>query len=386
MYQFTREFIINDNKGKLNGGVKFYVNTDSNTLMVDHMCNIRKQDVAYIYKNAGVDESVENFTLNFESVKTGLKKGEVIRLVMTLGQENRVHPLFNDNYPDHTQTFIYETEIKNDGEDPTAGLVAAMKAERNRFENLYFTVDAKKVTLMDCYTRLVGLRLVKVPADHSGNANLAAQLTGYQDYEVLGTFNYKNRQEILAAKTTLGLTEGNAGVNTTNYIVQNMRLLTDANINPYGVNMDERPLPKSVYDQYTVEMVTERRHIGHQVMGAIDHSLVTIIFFVLNNGVDDTNENGVKDDLTKSKNPSTAFEAFLKKICTVEAAHKTLPTEQKKENKVSDFASPVGHVIPTMAEFNANKASDNAVIDAIKDAHKSSGASTTKIEELKPQK
>lgn len=378
MYQFTREFIINDLAGKLgaNKDQKVVWNADVETLMIDHMCNIRKKDVAHIYKNEGVAESIEKFTLDFSSVKNDLKKGEVIRLVMTLGQENRVHPLFNDNYPDHTQTFIYETEIKIDGEDPTAGLVAAMKAERNRFENLYFTIDdTNKVTLMDCYTRLVGLRLVKVPANHDNNANLAAQLTGYQDYEVIGTFNYKNRQEILAAKSTLGLTEGNAGVNTTNYIVQNMRLLTDANINPYGVNMDERPLPKSVYDQYTVEMVTERRHIGHQVMGAIDHSLVTIIFFVLNNGLDEDS----------NKNPSILFKKELEKIGTVEAAYKTLPKKQDSTNKVSDFASPVGNVIPTMAEFNANKASDNAVIEAVQAAHADT-PSDEKIENLKKQK
>lgn len=335
MYQFTREFIINDNKGKLNGGKKFYVNTDSETLMVDHMCNIRKQDVAHIYKSIGLPENTENFVLDFSSIKT-LKKDEVIRLVMTLGQENRVHPLFNDNYPDHTQTFIYETTISADKEDPTAGLVKAMNAERNRFENLYFTVDSNnKVTLMDCYTRLVGLRLVKVPANHDANANLAAQLTGYQDYEVLGGIDYKNRQEIInAAAGITSFNAGDAGANTTNYIVQNMRLLTDANINPYGVNMDERPLPKSVYDQYTVEMVTERRHIGHQVMGAIDHSLVTIVFFVI-------------------QSESANFEAELAKIGTVEAAHKTLPTKQDSANKVSNFATPVENLLATAADAKA---------------------------------
>lgn len=348
MYQFTREFIINDLTGKLGASKDQKVVWDDvrETLMIDHMCNIRKKDVANMYINKGEGEVVENFTLNLGSGK-GLAVGDVVRLVMTLGQENRVHPLFNDNYPDHTQEFIYEAKVTAADTIPTADLFKAMQAERNRFENLYFTVDSSnKITLMDCYTRLVGLRLVKVPANHSANANLAAQLTGYQDYEVLNKIDYKNRQEILGATGVISLTAGNAGVNTTNYIVQNMRLLTDANINPYGVNMDERPLPKSKYDQYTIEMVTERRHIGHQVMGAIDHSLVTIIFFVLNNGL--TDDKSVTD-LTKSVNPSTAFNAYLEKIGTVETACK-VPTSEiatpTKQN-IKDHVHPVENIITT---------------------------------------
>ena len=34
------------------------------------------------------------------------------------------------------------------------------------------------------------------------------------------------------------------------------------------------------YDQYTIECVSERRHIGSQVFGAIDKSLTTYVFFV----------------------------------------------------------------------------------------------------------
>ena len=363
MYQFTREFIINDNKGKLPGGVKFYVNTDSNTLMVDHMCNIRKQDVAHIYKNAGDEEKIEKVTLKPSAT---VAKDDIIRLVITLSLENRVHPLFNDYYPDHTQTFIYEAKATGTTL-PIQDLVDAMTEERNRFENLYFTAEVNsgniELTLMDCYTRLEAVRLVKVPADHSGNANLAAQLTGYQDYEVLGNFDFKNRKAILdEANKTSGTPvisfnpQGSAGVNTTNYIVQNMRLLTDANINPYGVNMDERPLPKSVYDQYTIEMVTERRHIGHQVMGAIDHSLTTIIFFVLNNKIDDTK---TVTDQTKSVNPSAAFEAFLKKIGTVEAAYKNpLPTNEEKATatNIGKYVSPIENVVPTKADLVAGLA------------------------------
>ena len=49
MYQFTREFIINDNEGKLEGGVKFLAK--DGTLYVDNMINIRSEDVNAIYRH-----------------------------------------------------------------------------------------------------------------------------------------------------------------------------------------------------------------------------------------------------------------------------------------------------------------------------------------------
>ena len=87
-----------------------------------------------------------------------------------------------------------------------------------------------------------------------------------------------------------------------------MRLLTDANLNPYGLNMDERPLPKGQYDQYMVELVTERRHIGHDVMGSVGTSLTTLVFYVLKSA-------GCAEDV------SAAFEAALEDLgCEVKAA------------------------------------------------------------------
>ena len=62
---------------------------------------------------------------------------------------------------------------------------------------------------------------------------------------------------------------------------KNNRILTAANITPYGFDRDERPVPggkvSSIYYQY----VSERRHQTAGVFGAIDHSLVTLVFFVL---------------------------------------------------------------------------------------------------------
>lgn len=286
MFQFTREFIINDNEGKLNGA-KFV--GAGGMLKVDHMINIKAADVCSAYKSEGEDAVEEELKLDFDKI-SGLTADKLYRLVFVCEQEGRVISTYNDQYPDHSRSFFYEAVAK--GADANTlksnladDLAAAIEEEIKRFESPFFTVEhtagAKVINLKalegDCYTRFVEVRLVEVPLDRP--SIVGAALTGYLDYTVLAA---EDRKQILVGSGLASLVhEGNTGKNTTNYIIHNMRLLTSANITPYGVNMDERPLPKSVYDQYTFELVTERRHIGHQVMGAVDKSLVTVIFFVL---------------------------------------------------------------------------------------------------------
>lgn len=287
MYQFTREFIINDNTGKLGANKERFV-WDDPIFKVEGGCNIRKSDVTAVYKATGTKEEAEHIVYTPKDADSIIKKDDIIRLTIVLGQENRVHPLFNDYYPDHTQSFFYEAKATADKTVPVKELKEAIAAEKERFDNVYFTEDATTsgkidLTMMDCYTRLVALRLVVVHTDVDPTKVVASNLTAYEDWDVVEEL--KDRKEVIAAmastKALDGSKEGTAGKFTTNYLVQNVRLLTDAAINPYGVNKDERPLPRSIYDQYMVECTSERRHIGHQVMGAVDKSLTTYVFFVL---------------------------------------------------------------------------------------------------------
>jgi hypothetical protein len=62
---------------------------------------------------------------------------------------------------------------------------------------------------------------------------------------------------------------------------KNNRVLTAANITPYGFDRDERPVPGGKYHQFTIQYVSERRHQTAGVFGAIDRSLTTLVFFVL---------------------------------------------------------------------------------------------------------
>jgi len=318
MFQFTREFIINDNKGKLAGGVKFL--GEDGVLKVDHMINIKKADVCAAYKSEGQAEVNEKLELDLTGVTLEAKK--LYRLVLTLGQEGRVISTYNDQYPEHARSFFYEAVAETtSGTDLAEDLAKAIKKEIAMFESPFFAVEetAGKITLsaLDCYTRFNEVRLVAVPTDRDDM--VGAILTGYLDYDAVLVADRKALLDGTVAELTL--TEGNTGKNTTNYIIHNMRLLTCANITPYGVNMDERPLPKSIYDQYTLELVTERRHIGHQVMGAVDQSLVTVIFFVLHT------------DSACEDSPSALFEAALTEA-GIEVEDVTAPAKKQPVKRV----------------------------------------------------
>lgn len=298
MFQFTREFIINDNSGKLTGGVKFLTNAKAETMYVDNMVNIRKKDVNAIYKHDYEAEVKEKVTVASAAI-SGVTAGEVVRLVITLGQRGKTTATYNDYYPDHSRHFFYETIVetgKTAASNVIDGLLKSVAHEATLRGEKF--VDIKKATndlvieALDCYTIVKEVRIVKLPQPTPVD-KIGALLTGYEDWtEIL---SWKRADGTVKDKVTL--LEGKEGNGNTVQILKNMRLLTDANLNPYGLDMDERPLPKGKYDQYTVELATERRHIGHDVMGSVGTSLTTLVFYVLTGDV------------------STAFTTALEALC-----------------------------------------------------------------------
>jgi len=330
MFQFTREFIINDNEGKLTGGKRFLVtakdgkSTGTDIMFVDNMINIRKQDVNAIYKHAYEPEVKEKVVATVPTPGAALTAPTLYRLVVTLGVQGKTTATFNDYYPDHSRHFFYEVLVPAQAASGVAAAVAAgLKASYEHEKTLWgsekfmdLTVSGATITIAapDCYTRVKEIRLVTVPTDKQ--TNVGAVLTGYEDYDVV--LKWERKEGTTSAVT---LTPGSEGVGNTVQILKNMRLQTAANLNPYGFDMEERPLPKGKYDQYTVELVTERRHIGHDVMGSIGTSLSTVIFYVLTS------------DTCESQAISETFEEELAKLGTVESAVEETPVigEETKE-------------------------------------------------------
>lgn len=328
MFQFTREFIINDNEGKLTGGKRFLVtakdgkSTGTDIMFVDNMINIRKQDVNAIYKHAYEPEVKEKVVATIPAQT--ITGPTLYRLVVTLGVQGKTTATFNDYYPDHSRHLFYEYLAQNgDGASAVAaGLKASFEHEKNtlwgseKFMDLTVSGAAVTIEAPDCYTRVKEVRLVTVPTDKQ--TNVGAVLTGYEDYDIV--LKWERKEGTTSAVT---LTPGAEGVGNTVQILKNMRLQTAANLNPYGLDMEERPVPKGKYDQYTVEIVTERRHIGHDVMGSVGTSLTTVVFYVLK----------VESTCEDVENPSALFEAELAKLGTVEPAVEETPVigEETKE-------------------------------------------------------
>lgn len=305
MFQFTREFIINDNAGKLEGGKKFLAK--NGVLFVDNMINIRSKDVNVIYKHPFEAEAKEKVTITPASLPgiAKVKAGNVVRLVITLGKLGQTTATFNDYYPDHSRHLFYEAIASADSDINVDGLLASVAHEDTLHGEKFVKIAKDGSTLviegLDCYTVVKEVRIVTLPQakDAAGEvAKVGALLTGYEDWEVVADYKRKEASATAGVVLTTKAKEGNGN---TVQILKNMRLLTDANLNPYGLNMDERPLPKGEYDQYMVEIVTERRHIGHDVMGSVGTSLTTVVFYVLRSATCEANNISAEfaDELAK---------------------------------------------------------------------------------------
>lgn len=282
MFQLTRQFIINDNTSKIKKGVlagkRFAVNSTKDTLLIAGMANLRKEDIKAVYKHVAEDAVNEKVTIAAAAATLGAKyENLTARLVITISQEGRVISTVNDQYPVHTKDYVYETEIGTGGNLSFAKLAEiAAREEAMEFPDRLITIDGTSnlvISALDCYTRIDAVRLVVVP--QVSTETPSETLTGYKNYDVIIDWHKKD-----GTAGNVTLTPGKLGAGTVDHILHDLMLQTAANTNPYGVNMDERPLPNGKYDQYTIQYVTTRNNVGHQVFGSVDHSLVTFVFFV----------------------------------------------------------------------------------------------------------
>lgn len=323
MFKIEKTFIINDSEGKLwIDGTTNYHSVDKGTpgavqskyalkaddekvLYIDNLINFRAEDIDFASFTAANPQQNEELVLDMPTFTPA--KNEVYRLVIGLGQKGRVLATFNDMYPDHTK-FLYHEGRGEDMQSLAANLQKSIDHDASMTDDHYVDIKVTNTNItieaLDEYTIVKSVRLVKVGL--SLQNNVGAVLTGYEDYEVIGQYNREDQMHVPAIApegfTNVTFKEANAGVGTTNYLLQNVALQSDANINPYGLRVNDRPLPKSLYDQYHIEMKTDRRYIGSQVVGALNQSLTEYTFFVRTNGAGDTTD------------PSFVFKTVLNKL------------------------------------------------------------------------
>jgi hypothetical protein len=263
MFELNREFIINDNNGPLVSGKRFEYDGTAKVFKVGKMINIEASKVRSIHRAPYLPEISEKVELPLTVAGSNVINGT---LVVTIAQEGRIISLVSDRLADHTKDYIFN------------GTPADWVNQFNRqaaMEDMDRLIDIEVVagtpnklviSAKDCYTRIV-----KVVYD-------AAAGTGIEPSRVWNRVTHF--QPLIASTWTGVLTAGTEGMGTVTRILKNMRLQTNAHLHPHGFDKDERPLMHGEYEQWTIQYVSERRHQSGEVFGSINHSLVTLIFFV----------------------------------------------------------------------------------------------------------
>lgn len=282
MWQYTTETIINSNKGKLTltdslGAI--VIDDSANKINVDNVRFYVKDNALYI-EGVGVfkKDSVKNawyrpyqaaVPASGELAVPAGTVGHVYRLQVWVSEEGTVRPELQNAMLIKSIPFHFEVEAVN-GE---ALEVTLAKAIKNTFakkgaEKLFTAVSgANKLTLTatDCYVRIDQVRLDEVPNTTAGYVDL----TGYQNYTPV------------QGATWTEIARGTEGNGTVARLVKNLRLPTKTSLDPFGADQGGKPVPGGKYDQFMFEYVTDRSHVGHQVLGSVgDKSLTTHVFFV----------------------------------------------------------------------------------------------------------
>lgn len=278
MWQYTTETIINSNKGNLEGGVRFAVynnqgkeatgipstGPNTNRFIIDGVNAFVAKNITAVYKTEYKDEVQEVAEITVPA--TGYAAGDTLRLKVVLRQEGLVSSIYQNAYLKHKKPLFFEIAAVAGAKDNAEALVKVIKQQLGVSDFKFFTASAAgaviTLTAADCYARFVEISLDKVgAAEGSGEA-----LLGFEDY-------------VNVAKGEV-TTSGSEGMGTVRQLIKNLRLPTSAATNPFGADQGGKPIPGGKYTQYLIEYTTDRRHVGGQVMGALDQSITSHVFFI----------------------------------------------------------------------------------------------------------
>lgn len=291
MFQYTSEVILNNNKGNLlpvgaDEAVRFAL-LDAKTgevsdggseakFVVDGVTAFDACDVRAIYHTAYADPAAAVVELDLTAGT--FVEGAVYRLVVNLSEQGRSSSILQNAYLRKQRPFVYEVVAEStDAEDIANQFAALIKKEMASTDFRFFSAKAESgvltLTALDCYTRFarpngvipsVGekvLEFVKVLPVVPGD-------TGYES------------KEVVAGVAGEVITVGTEGAGTVAQIIKNLRIPTSASTDPFHGDHGGMPVPGGKYDQYLIEVETKRRHIAGTVVGSIDESLTSFVFFV----------------------------------------------------------------------------------------------------------
>lgn len=302
MFQYTTETIINSNKGKLPGGKRFGVigvgdaalQTSSVTaddfLVVDGVNSFKIEYIKKIYKTAyrAAQNAKAELTLGSS---TGLAAGNIVRLTVAIREQGSVRSTIQNAYLHKNKPFHYELEVpaatsevgSTVEKELVKALVALIKKDMAMTDFAYFkakvgsTDDVLELNADDCYIQFESVKLEKVLEIEDSNTPLASKLLGYN---------------VVAAipGLSLAVTPGDEGQGTVARLVKNLRIPTNASINPFAADQGGKPVPGGEYTQFLIEYETPRAHVSGTVMGSVGEvSRTSHVFFIESGALSDWN-------------------------------------------------------------------------------------------------
>jgi hypothetical protein len=289
MFQYTTETIINSNSGKLPGNKRFGVigvgdaalisdssATGEDFLVVDGVNTFKIKYIKSIYKTAYRASQNEVATFTFPSVTAK----EVVRVAISLREEGSVRASMQDAYLRHRKPFFYEIVATGTPATDAAALVSLINKDMREKDEKFFKAEAAGATVTltasDCYIRFVvdKFNVASVPSS-SPATNMAGVLLGFEDYNDLNV-------------TLTISTPGDEGQGTVTRLVKNLRIPTNASINPFAADQGGKPIPGGEYDQYLIEYETPRAHVSGTVVGSVGEvSRTSHVFFIENKAKQD---------------------------------------------------------------------------------------------------
>lgn len=299
MFQYTTETIINSNVGRLPGGKRFGVigagdaqlQTSSITandfFVIDGVNSFKIEHIKKIYKTDYRDSSLATATLDLGVKGTALGAKKVFRLTVTIREQGSVRSTIQNAYLHKSKPFHYEIEFESTAKnsDVANKFDALIRRDMAMTDFNYFksSVDvsganAKLVlTADDCYIQFVDARIEEVLEIEDNNTPLAAKLLGYK--VVSDT-----------PKAVAICTPGDEGQGTVARLVKNLRIPTNASINPFAADQGGKPVPGGKYTQFLIEYETPRAHVSGTVVGSVGEvSRTSHVFFIESAALDNWN-------------------------------------------------------------------------------------------------
>lgn len=269
MWQYTTETIINSNKGHLGTKKDQRFAFAGGKLLIEGVGSFDPKNIAAVYRTPYMPAEVAEHKL---TVVAG-KSGEAVRLQIWVSEVGSIRPELQNAFLMKQLPFHFEIISQADAAKDAKALVDAInKMFAKKGAEKLFTAEVSGTSdivlkATDCYIRINKMQLAQVPGT-------GIDYNGWQNYTEL------------AVGTVVK--EGREGNGTVARLVKNLRIPTSASLNPFGSDHGGKPVPGGEYDQYLIQYVVDRSHMGHQVIGSVaDKSMTSHVLFIEKGAITD---------------------------------------------------------------------------------------------------